>query len=501
LVLATQNKGGITGRGTRERAVSAPAGAVAVRRGSDAPALELWAAGALLAIGVTAALVTAPILLVVALALAAVSAVFIAAFAQPRWLIVLHLALVIGFVPIILAERVGIPISHQTIVMLLIFSLAARRLIGAERHSLPRETALLAALVVASLASLGLAYDRGRAGIEIVELIEVALFALLAVMLIDDARWLRRALWSVALSAGVLGALATFQQLAGLHDYEFFGFSAVDTGDRALLRSEGPIDPNFFGQTLVAGAALALYLGLDTRRWPVRALAFSASLACLGGVYFSHSRGALLAVVVAGAVAAVLRRVPIWIPAAGAAAVAAVVFTVLPAEARERLTEVVKPGESGIAHASDASLANRFAENIAAASMYRDHPLVGVGPGNYSVVYLDYAQRIGLDQRAEERTGVEQAAHNLYLEALAELGTVGGLAFFAVLAMAFLGAWRARTRLPGRDALLGEGVLVALAGFFTASLFLHNAYQHYLWLMVALGLAAGHVARRAAPTR
>jgi O-antigen ligase len=483
--------------------VSARAGAVSVPKGNDSPAFELWAGGALLAIGVAAALVAAPIALVGALVVAAVSAVFIAAFAQPRWLIVLHLALVIGYVPIILAERLGIPISHQTVVLLLIFSLTSRRLIGAERHRLPRETALLAALVVASLASLGLAYDRDRAGFELVELIEVAIFALIAVMLIDDARWLRRALWSVAASAGVLGALATFQQLAGLHDYEFLGFSEVDQGDRSLLRSEGPIDPNFFGQTMVAGAAVALYLGLHARRLSLRMVAFSASLACLGAVYFSHSRGALLAVVVAGAVAAVLRRVPIWIPAAGAAAVAAVMLTVLPAEARERLTEVVKPGEAGIAHASDDSLANRFAENVAAATMYRDHPLVGVGPGNYSVVYLDYAQRIGLDQRAEERTGVEQAAHNLYLEALAELGTVGGLVFFAVLAAAFLGAWRARAVLPGRDALLGEGVLVALAGFFTASLFLHNAYQHYLWLMIALGLAAGHVARRAAqaPTR
>jgi hypothetical protein len=478
--------------------VSARAGAVSVPRRSDSPALGLWAAGGLLAIGVAATLVAAPVALVVALVVAAVAAVFIAAFAQPRWLIVLHLALVIGYVPIILAERLGIPISHQTVVLLLIFSLAARRLIGAERHSLPRETALLAALVVASVASLGLAYDKGRAGIELVELIEVAIFTLIAVMLIDDARWLRRGLWSVAGTAGILGALATFQQLAGLYDYEFFGFSEVDTGDRALLRSEGPIDPNFFGQTMVAGAAVALYLGLGARRLPERLLAFSASLACLGGVYFSHSRGALLAVVVAGALAAVLRRVPIWIPAAGAAAVAALVLTVLPGEARDRLLEVVRPGQSGIAHASDASVANRFAENLAAAAMYRDHPLVGVGPGNYSAVYLDYAQQIGLDQRAEERTGVEQAAHNLYLEALAELGTVGALVFFAVLAMAFLGAWRARAALPGRDALLGEGVLVALAGFFTASLFLHNAYQHYLWLMVALGLAAGHVARRAA---
>src|SRR5918992_1574975 len=218
------------------------------------------------------------------LVVAAVAAVFIAAFAQPRWLIVLELALVIGYVPIVLSERVGIPISHQTVVLLLVFSLAARRLIGAERHTLPRETVLLAALVVASVASLGLAYDRARAGVELVELIEVALFAVVAVMLIDDARWLRRALWSVVGAAGILGALATFQQFAGLHDYEFFGFSDVEQGDRLLARSEGPIDPNFFGQTMVAGAALALYVGLVSRRLAVRALAFSASLPCLRGV-------------------------------------------------------------------------------------------------------------------------------------------------------------------------------------------------------------------------
>ena len=184
-----------------------------------------------------------------------------------------------------------------------------------------------------------------------------------------------------------------------------------------------------------------------------------------------------------------------WIPIAGAAGLLLVAALVLPADAKERFTQVVKPGDSGIAYASDESVAHRFAENLAAIHMFRDNPLLGVGPGNYSVQYLDYAQNIGLDNRAEERTGVEQAAHNLYLEALAELGLLGASAFFAVIGFAVRGAFLLRARLPGRDALIGEGLLVGFAGYFTAAVFLHGAFPHLLWIVLGLGLAAGRGAR------
>jgi hypothetical protein len=65
-----------------------------------------------------------------------------------------------------------------------------------------------------------------------------------------------------------------------------------------------------------------------------------------------------------------------------------------------------------------------------------------------------------------------------------------------VLWLALAGAWRARRRLRGHDALLAEGILVALGAFLICALTLHSAYARYQWIFLGLGLAAGRLARR-----
>ena len=124
--------------------------------------------------------------------------------------------------------------------------------------------------------------------------------------------------------------------------------------------------------------------------------------------------------------------------------------------------------------------------------MFFDHPSLGVGPGNYPARYVEYSQRIGLDPRPDART-----PHNLYLETLAEVGLAGFLVFGFLLASAVAGAWHARRALPGKDALLAEGIFVAVVGFLINGIFLHGAYPRYLWLVIGLGLAAGALGRRA----
>ena len=101
--------------------------------------------------------------------------------------------------------------------------------------------------------------------------------------------------------------------------------------------------------------------------------------------------------------------------------------------------------------------------------------------------------QIGIDPRPQQR-----GAHNLYLESLAETGVLGALAFFAVLALALTGAWRARSRLAGPGRALGEGLVVALCAFLFCALTLNSAYARYQWIFLGLGLAAGRLARRPA---
>jgi O-antigen ligase len=166
---------------------------------------------------------------------------------------------------------------------------------------------------------------------------------------------------------------------------------------------------------------------------------------------------------------------------------------VLPQALQTRVGDLYAAVSSNAGTPQDMSLRGRQSENLAGLRMWSDHPLVGVGPDNFEVHYQQYSEAIGTDPRAEQR-----GAHNLYLESLAETGFLGAMAFIGVLWLSLTGAWRARRRLQGDDALLAEGILVALGAFLVCAVTLHSAYARYEWIFLGLGLAAGRLARRRA---
>jgi hypothetical protein len=146
------------------------------------------------------------------------------------------------------------------------------------------------------------------------------------------------------------------------------------------------------------------------------------------------------------------------------------------------------------------ALRARLSENLAGLYMLEDHPLVGVGAGQFERNYQVYAARIGLDDR------FERSAHNSYVQMAAESGLLGLAAFVAMLVATLGSAMRARRLLLVRgrvsDSRLAEALVVAVAGYAVMAVVLDFAYPTYLWL--AMGLVAGMLimaeteARRAA---
>ncbi len=66
-------------------------------------------------------------------------------------------------------------------------------------------------------------------------------------------------------------------------------------------------------------------------------------------------------------------------------------------------------------------------------SIFRDHPFLGVGKGNFQFVYPLYNRRVLKDNIFNDKTRVSEA-HNDYAQLLAEVGLLGTIAFFWVLA-------------------------------------------------------------------
>jgi O-antigen ligase len=202
---------------------------------------------------------------------------------------------------------------------------------------------------------------------------------------------------------------------------------------------------------LVSGAARAKWL------WMPVALALCA-------VAVTFDRGAYFGLAAAALIIVVLSRQRMLIAALAALA----------------LLAALNPGVRGRFQSSFSQSGNSDRVFIwaRAKEIIRDHPLRGIGFGNYPRVCGDYYDRV--DKTFPMRTW----AHNLELSTLAETGPLGLLALFWLLGAAALLLWRRRS----------IGGLAALAAFVAIAqahdLLYDNKVMYALWLSVALGASA-----------
>ncbi|HEY6771153.1 MAG TPA: O-antigen ligase family protein [Solirubrobacterales bacterium] len=461
-------------------------------------AFALWGAGALLAAVFGVAAATSVAAVAGLIALLAASAVVVAAFAATRWALLALLFLLYSYAGWVVGHTLGGPEVSQAL-LLIIIAVVAWRHWGerTERFSLPGELLAVLILGVASAASAAFTTDADASVRQIWDFIGYGLTVVAIVALLDRPAWLRRAVWTVVAAGGGLAIVSLIQAGTGAWGNDFGGFAIARPEGAGVFRVGGPLDPNFFGQVLLATAVLAVYLALSARSRASRGLALAICIACMVTTGLTGSRGALVATAAAFCLILLLAPIPRDIGVAIVAFVVAAGLVFMPSGLQARIglssPSSADPEVAKVTRGSEDAIQGRKSENLAALQMFGDHPVFGVGPGNYSKHYLSYSERIGLDPRLTARE-----AHSLYLGALAETGIIGGCALAAVLWLALRGAWRGRRLLRGGDSLLAEGIFVSLVSFLVAGLFLHAAYPRYLWILVAFGFAAGQLARKAA---
>src|SRR5438105_4594290 len=123
--------------------------------------------------------------------------------------------------------------------------------------------------------------------------------------------------------------------------------------------------------------------------------------------------------------------------------------------------------------------------------MVRNHPVTGVGLGNFT------AQSFTISREVEGKHGV---ACNTFLEIAAELGIPGFLAYCAILvgALSSAGKLRAEGKRLNDDFLryAGQGMQAGLLGFSAGAMFLSAEYQKPFWIIVALTAAVPTLLRQ-----
>jgi hypothetical protein len=145
----------------------------------------------------------------------------------------------------------------------------------------------------------------------------------------------------------------------------------------------------------------------------------------------------------------------------------------------EAITNNVRIFDAGKVSVNDENFAvvERMAHWQAAWRMWRAHPFLGIGPGNFDSAYPEFF--VG-------RWSISQGhAHNYYLHILAEAGP-GGLALYLVLIGAFFWqALRLRRLMRGTIweaiALGGCGIMLAVAG--------HNVFENLHVLNLGIQLS------------
>jgi putative inorganic carbon (HCO3(-)) transporter len=303
---------------------------------------------------------------------------------------------------------------------------------------------------------------------------------------------LRHSAELIVAAAAVLAGLTLVKQLGVGGTWFGFATDNAPTAEQVALqgragfriegdasRATGPLgDANFWAQSLVLALPLALW---SIRRGPTVATRWCAAGAAAltgAGIVVTQSRGGAIALVIAVAVW-------LWLQG-GRYRLAILVLPVLVVLAlaltgsTERFQELRNVDDAS----QSTAFRGRLSENIAALEMWQDHPVLGVGVNEFPRNYRSYAARIGLDSRSERN------AHNSYLQQAAESGTLGFVAFLAMIAAGFWCGIRARARLLAQGdvsaAGVCEGLIAGLVGYCCAAVLLHQAFPQYLWMWISL---------------
>jgi O-antigen ligase len=163
-------------------------------------------------------------------------------------------------------------------------------------------------------------------------------------------------------------------------------------------------------------------------------------------------------------------------------------------ESRERITDFSSSGSAG---RSDLWAVGR--------QIYEDNPVLGVGAGNFQAekqVYATSNVSVGRIDKVFELPTV--VVHNTYLQIMAELGTIGILAFTAlVLGALAVGVRAVRLFAQAQDRqleLLGRGLVIGTVGALAAFTFISAEYEKTLWLLLGATAALSALARNARVT-
>lgn len=246
-------------------------------------------------------------------------------------------------------------------------------------------------------------------------------------------------------------------------------------GKMGLYRLNGPGgiygDENAFAMLFVMGIPFLYFMGDCYQNKFVKYLLWLAIPFAWHAIFLTGSRGGLIGIGVVTIFITLRSRRKILGLAVLVALIVAFIWqggaimkersaTILGSEEEEK----IEGSAQGRLDAWDAGL-----------KMMLDHPITGVGLGNFMPAFPDY-----FDKKA-------RVAHNTVIQLASESGIVAGLMYLLLCLNVFLRYWRQK-KIFANDPFwtaTNEAVMCSLLGFFVCSLFLNLAtYETFYYLLI-----------------
>jgi len=384
-----------------------------------------------------------------------------------------------GVLAVVAAQYLPMSLGGITIFQIVGGSVAVICLVyfGLTRHGLVFSWIVLplVAFIFLTLHSLSFTHDAVMTQYGVRKLILNVLFCLLLINVVDDFKKVRGLLW-------VIAGMGLANAVAGMIQYAL----GIAVGFRAKGLQE---NENQLGEISALGLIVAIYVFLYGDRWWKQLLGLMMCAGLSLGLVTSISRGSVLALMTGVAWMAV-RESQHRIRVIVIALLGFLAFPFLPESFMDRFKNINTDLKGTIVLQQRVGLTTRGYFNKAGIKIWKANPVLGVGLGNFGFYYV----------RPEFNPGLmghrKLPPHNIYVQALAETGTVGFLVLCWWIFQAGYNFWRAERRFladrASRATLRATEALtvVALVNYFSAG---NLAYSN-----LAMVLTLSYLCRRAA---
>jgi len=127
--------------------------------------------------------------------------------------------------------------------------------------------------------------------------------------------------------------------------------------------------------------------------------------------------------------------------------------------------------------------------------MFKAHPIIGIGTGEFSNKFMQYA-----DEKDWEMVGGTSNAHSIYVQIAAETGLLGLFTFLLLIIVTLKDIWKLwlvyKKKSGGISGQIGMSVAIGLIGYLISGMFLSAAYSQHLYVLMALMVAAKMIAEK-----